>query len=507
MDMAITNATALHSESTGQSYVAFEGMNKIVHLFHRLWWVLPCLAIPLSAWVHTKADLSFPVPWVDELVFIWPAQALSETGSIQTDSMNSDRAIWWHPPGYQVVLAGLFKLAEPGVNAGRWLSWFLMTGAYVGLMGMVIRNPVRAGATVVLTVLYISHHVTIAANITRPEALVIFMAVSAFWLLQSQRPWAGISVLVLCTLCHPVGVLFLAGAGLIIFRLYRFRPPWPTRMEWYFLSVTSITGVITAIILIQHLSLIQHDLLYSAKFLHVTWAWRIDQLLLPRNLIPALLFAGLTLDAVIRSSRGLVLAMLGFIFWTLEILRPEMWYSIYSALAYGMFSIVLLERIDEIAANRKQASRTFISIAALMLVLGGCYFQALITDPRHYPYYMWWRHMTIRDSVSYHTERDVNQTVEALKKNAVSNQLCRVRFYPQGEGVLYTGKLPDGFIPYYPVFTDIEPDVLVFRLSRLAYPGFNESVMDQLKMLEIDENRPFHTRNDTEKWYIHRVSK
>ena len=461
--------------------------------------LLPVAVLAVSGWVHHVAGLTFPVPWDDEALFIYPAAAVAEANQLQTDSLNAERPVFYHSPGYPIALGLFFKLAPPGLVSARWFSWLLMALAYLACLGLVRRLDGRLHAEIVLSLFFLGGHTTIAGNVARPEALVLGLCLAGGWMLQERRPWTAASLLVLGCLVHPTAWILSAAAAGGYLREKGGRFPAPAKRDWPWLALAAGSFLALAGYVAVRGHWVWNDLQVGFGFLHQTWGQRLAALKSPWNAIPAAVVLALPF-ATFRMRRPLFsLALLAAALWFLPIYRPEMWYSVYAACAYALAAVVLVE----IAARHlPPAARRLGRLAVLGAVLAGALILGQVPDPRHYPYYFWWRHMTIRPQPAYVCAADVEAVAAALRAQPAAPGAGRVQFYPNGDGPLFLGRLPEPWIPYYPSFTDVPPDAIVFHRTRLAYPSFPPVLAAAMAARGVDPDRPLHVRDETEKWYV-----
>jgi hypothetical protein len=472
-------------------------MHKIAKVFHLL---LPISVIAISGWVHHLAGFTFPVPWDDEAVFIYPAAAVADSWQIQTDSLNRDRAVFWHPPGYPVAMGLFMKLAQTSLASARLFSWLLMAIAYLACMRMARSLASRTFAEIMLSLFYLGGPATIAGNIARPEALVLALSLAGFWMLLDNRPWTAASMLVLACLVHPAAWFLAAAAAVGYLREYGCH--WP-RLEksdipWVLLAFGCTAALASYLAL--NWSWVWNDLQVGIHFLPMTWAQRLRPLISLWRGIPALLVLSLPL-VTFRMRRPLFfLSLLAVALWFIPVYRPEMWYAVYTAFSYAIAAWILVE----IAARNLPVDMRRIGAPSVFaaLVLGG-FIIGHVPDPRHYPLYFWWWHMTIRDRPNYIDDSDYAAIATALDARSASPGDARVQFYPGGDGTLFLRRLPAPWIPYYPSFTDIPPTAIVIHQTRLAYPGHAPQISNTMQSAGINPENPIHARDETEKWFIY----
>ncbi len=459
---------------------------------------LPLAVLAVSGWVHHVAGLTFPVPWEDEAIFIYPAAAIAESNQLQTDSLNADRPVFYHSPGYSIALGLFFKMAGTGLVSARWFSWLLMALAYLACFGMLRRLDARNDAGIVLSLFFLGGHTTIAGNVARPEALVLGLSLAGSWML-AKRPWTGVSILTLGCLVHPAAWILSAAAAGGYLRNHGWRVPGPTRRDWPWLALAASCFLALAIYLGARREWLWNDLQVGFGFLRQTWGQRLAALGTPWTGIPAALVLALPVAAWRMRPPLFSLALLAAALWFLPVFRPEMWYSAYTAFAYALAAVVCVE----IAARHlPPLARRFGRPAVLGAVLFGAFVLGHVPDPRHYPFYFWWRHMTIRTQPDYFRETDVEAVAAALRARTAAPGAGRVQFYPAGDGTLFLERLPEPWLPFYPAFTDVPPAAIVFHESRLAYPAFPAMIAAGMEACGADPARPVLVRDETEKWHV-----
>ena len=469
---------------------------RFAHAFSRL---LPIAVLAVSGWVHHVAGLTFPVPWDDEAIFIYPAAAVAEANQLQTDSLNAERPVFYHSPGYPIALGLFFKLAQPGLVSARWFSWLLLALAYLACLGMVRRLDGRRHAEIVLSLFFLGGHTTIAGNIARPEALVLGLCLAGFGMRLAKRPWTAVSLLVLGCLVHPAAWILSAAAAGGYLREEGWRLPAPAKRDLPWLALAAVGFLALAVYVGARWRWVWNDLQVGFGFLQHTWGQRLAVLKSPWNALPAAVVLALPVATFRMRPPLFSLALLAAALWFLPIYRPEMWYSVYTAFAYALAAIILVE----IAARHlPPAARRFGQPIVLGAVVLGAFLLGHVPDPRHYPDYFWWRHMTIRPHPAYVDAADFEAVAAALRAQPVAPGAGRVQFYPNGDGALFLGRLPENWIPYYPSFTDVPPTAIVFHRTRLAYPSFPPLLAAALDARGVDPARPHRARDETEQWFV-----
>ena len=471
-------------------------MTRFPKIFSRL---LPIAVLAVSGWVHHVAGLTFPVPWDDEAIFVYPAAAVGESNQLQTDSLNAARPVFYHSPAYPIAMGLFFKIAPAGLPAGRWFSWLLLALAYLAGLGMVRRLDSRIFAEIVLSLFFLGAPTAIAGNVARPEALILGLCLAGYWMKLKQRFWAAAALLLLGCLVHPAAWFLAVAATVGHLREEGWRCPLPAKRDWPWLVLAAGCFLALAAYVGSRWHWVWSDLQVSFGFLHQTWGQRLATLKSPWTAIPAAVVLALPC-ATFRMRRPLFsLSTLATALWFLPVYRPEMWYSVYTTFAYALAAVVLVEIA---ACHLPGAVRRFGQPVVMGAVLLGAFILGYLPDPRHYPDYLWWRHMTIRPQPAYLCATDVEAVANALRAQPVAPGAGRVQFYPNGDGTLFLGRLPEPWIPYYPSFTDVSPTAIVFHQTRLAYPSFPPLIAAAMEAHGVDLARPVHVRDETEKWYV-----
>jgi hypothetical protein len=462
--------------------------------------VAAAITVLVSLWVHHLADFSFPVPWDDEAIFFFPAAAIAESGSIQSDSLNLERPVFYHPPGYPVALGLFLKLAPVSLDSARLFSWVLVMATYLCAIAVLSKFASWLFSLAATSAIFLSSHMTICGNIARPEALIIALAMAGFLALSRRRIWASMSFFCLASLIHPAAWIPTALALLAILREYRLKWPRPLRFEYLLASIAALCSLAMAAYLAWRWEWFWSDVQVSVNFLHQTWAQRLSNLATPRQLIPAMVALSLPF-LTIRSKWPLFpMALIGLGFWFLQFYRPEMWYFCFTALFYALSICTILELV---ASSKVAGVKRLGTPLALVVLLSASYFQGHVLDPRYYPLYLWWRHMTIRPNEKYITQADIHAVHQIFASQSPAREPGLVRFFPGGDGALFHNQLPSGWIPYFKAFSAVPPSAIVIHQSSMAYPGFNEKGSGLLDEYGVDLQTPAHARDGTGSWFVH----
>jgi hypothetical protein len=175
-------------------------------------------------------------PWNDEAMFADPALNLAEKGFMGTTVLESarvlphiDRYTYWIFPLNLITLAGWYKLAGFSLMSTRVLSmlWTFMALAEIYyLMRKWSANPATASLAVLITAF--EYNILTAAAFGRYEPMVAALGFGAYCaylgLREKHFGWAVFAsntLVMLCGMTHPNGLMFLF--GLVFLVLYHDR--------------------------------------------------------------------------------------------------------------------------------------------------------------------------------------------------------------------------------------------------------------------------------------------
>ena len=201
--------------------------------FNRCLWLLPLgVAAALVVAVRVLLPFRLPVPWPDETWFVAPAYALSRTGSFFDAGINPDRVAMWMPPGYEILLATVFRTVGYGFGVARGVSGAAAL-ASLGIIAALIHRLVppnrRLAASVVVLVAYASPNMLMSSNVARMDQVFGCVILAAAALAVADRFYWASSVVVAAAVIHPNAVYFIPP---MIFQfgylVRRRRLRWPT---------------------------------------------------------------------------------------------------------------------------------------------------------------------------------------------------------------------------------------------------------------------------------------
>lgn len=180
-----------------------------------------CILFLISGvlFVRLALGMEFPIPWNDETAFISQAFEFSRTGSFYVYGLNSERTVMWMPPGFMLLLAGVYKVFGYSFEVSRWVSCVLYLGA-AGVALLVLRISLhgwrRHLGMLLMLVAFLSPYALVTSNIARMEAFysLIFM-LSLFASLKRQYV-LGLALVLFGATVHFNAVYFLLPYAVLV---------------------------------------------------------------------------------------------------------------------------------------------------------------------------------------------------------------------------------------------------------------------------------------------------
>lgn len=301
-----------------------------------LWQGTPYLlafAILLSAalLVRLAMPFEFPIPWPDETLFISPAHAFSTDGTFFVDALNAERVVMWMPPGYMLLLAGVFDVFGYSFDTARWVStvcW--LAGVLLGLV--LIRQlelPRRylwwALAGTVLT--FLSPYLLANSNIARMEALYTALFLASLFAMVKGRPGVGLALVLASAVVHFNAVYMLLPYAVLVLWIIFSRQPLVLRAsELLALLLAFAVLAAYALMVAANLNGFIEDMTFQFRFKHSlgpTMGGATGWLKLGLTLLLAL---G-QLVGTRRFGKDVMLSLYGAAFMALALHGQSMWYD------------------------------------------------------------------------------------------------------------------------------------------------------------------------------------
>ncbi len=267
--------------------------------------------------VHPLLHFQFPPPWPDETSFISPAYAFAQNGSFFDPGMNPDRDVMWMPPGYMLILAGLFRIFGYSFGLARFASSLATAAALVVIARIAwttARDRFSSGAVVAAA--FLSPYVLINANIARMDAFVVLGGVLALAACLARRPNLAAAIVLCSGLIHFNAVYFVPPV-LAALWWHKARPAW---IDCAALAVACVLWGAYATYALNNWPGFLQDMGVQFAAKRVTeWRWP------PWFLVVAIVVAGLL--AFRRRGQPAFVAVFGCCFLVLAYVGRELWYD------------------------------------------------------------------------------------------------------------------------------------------------------------------------------------
>lgn len=183
--------------------------------------LMACAALVLAVVLFIRLSLGFefPIPWNDETAFIAQAFEFSRSGSFFVWGLNQERLVMWMPPGYMLLLAGVYKLFGYSFEISRWVSCLL----YLGVFGVAL-SLVRASlngwrrnlALGLMLLAFLSPYALAISNIARMEGLYSLIFFASLLAALRGKPALGLALVLLGATVHYNAVYFLLPYGVLV---------------------------------------------------------------------------------------------------------------------------------------------------------------------------------------------------------------------------------------------------------------------------------------------------
>ncbi|MDP3847591.1 MAG: hypothetical protein Q8R10_14325 [Pseudomonas sp.] len=344
--------------------------------FARLHWPMLACAMLVGAvvlFVRIGLSFEFPIPWNDETAFIAQAFEFSRSGSFFVYGLNSERVVMWMPPGYMLLLAGVYKVCGYSFEISRWVSTLLYLGSFG--VGLAIIRATLTGwrqmlALVLMLVAFLSPYSLAIANIARMEGL--YTLIFLFSLLAALRgKYAlGLALVLLGATVHYNAVYFLLPYGvLVLWKILRRETLSIGPGELLALVIAALALAGYGLFVIKHIDGFWQDMRFQfayklgAPVMGGREGWTLLGLVL---LIPCL-----QLMVHRRLGAEALLSLYGVAFIAMTLNGHNMWY--YFAYNFGFWLLLLGVLASSAAVARPMARGACLVIALLLLYQLGLY--------------------------------------------------------------------------------------------------------------------------------------
>lgn len=344
--------------------------------FVRLHWpLLVCVLLVASAvlFIRTVLGFEFPIPWNDETAFIAQAYEFSRTGSFYVYGLNSERVVMWMPPGYMLLLAGVYKVFGYSFEISRWVSTLLYLGCFgVGLA--IVRSTLTGWrqmlALALMLLAFLSPYSLAIANIARMEGLYTLIFLLSLLAALRGKYALGLALVLLGATVHYNAVYFLLPYGVLVWwKILRRETLTIGPGELLALVIAALALAGYGVFVIKHIDGFWQDMQFQFAYklgspvMGGREGWTLLGLLL---LIPCL-----QLIAHRRLGAEALLSLYGVAFIAMTLNGHNMWY--YFAYSFGFWLLLLGVLASSAAVARPMIRGVCLVIGLLLFYQLGLY--------------------------------------------------------------------------------------------------------------------------------------
>lgn len=335
------------------------------------YYVLAAVVTMVAALLTVRLGMGFefPIPWNDETAFISQAFEFSRTGSFFVYGLNSERVLMWMPPGYMLLLSGVFKVFGYSFELARWVSCCLYLGAFGVALG-ILRHLQFSGrwaiAAILLTLIaFLSPYSLAISNLARMEAMYTLVFLASLLAMLRGRYGLGLALVLLGALVHFNAVyLLLPYAALVAWKILRREDLLiaPGELLVLVLAMLALAGY--GVFAIKHIGGFLEDMKFQFSFklgspvMDGPWGW--------------MKFAGVLLVALVqlclrrRFAEDVILTLHAAAFLALALNGHNMWYSFAFVFAFWLLLLSLL--VTYISLGPRQGWRLATAMLAGLLL-------------------------------------------------------------------------------------------------------------------------------------------
>jgi len=334
------------------------------------------------------------------------------------------------------------------------------------------------------------------------EALLISFAILGFILLNEQSQLIGLALLAATPLLHPNGVYFLAAGALWV--LTSRRSIRLAEAEIVAFGVVILLWLSYGVYVFAHWDDFRSDMMFQLA--RKSELSRANTVLTLRNLAFFIVYAVLILRQLIRGASNAVL-FFGAACCVIMPIAPEMWYEIFSAIAFVIAAAAAAEELLSYLPDNRVCLITAQLVAFLCVVLLG-WSQDLLNRPSNYlrASLVWGCDFKTSGPGAYIRPRERSIVLDAIGNVVSSTTGRRVAFYPEGDALLFRPDRAESFVPFHPTFTNVKPDVAVFHFSKFLIPCWDEATRSTMKRWGIAPSDIVLSRDAANVWYVKRLT-
>lgn len=481
-----------------------------IRISSRTWLHIALVIFVVAASVYAHVTLGFvcPLPWPDESHFLWPAISFAEQGTFYSPELNPERTIYWMPPGYATVIAGLFTITGPSLVVARFFSLICVLLSFVFFLRILRRLDFSFLSSVLAGWFFLNAYFVACGNIARMEALLLLVALSAFALLFDRKTVFALGLLSLTPLIHPNGFYFLI-AAIAYATFYSWRTgtrPTLTKPAIVLLAIVVVCWIGYAVNCIAHWELVTGDLAF--QFARKSERSILGQTLTLDNLALLIMLVGALMLSFSGNRRRFSLLVLAIPCWAADVIGFEMWYRVFWMLAALIITILFVESVGEFIRTRLDLFHRYVRAVMVGLLIYGVvvwhYYRQNLESPAGYPFHMQFFEMSVPDGVPYLTADDKQKVRDIIFAEAAIRPIT-VQFFPRAEALFYLSLRSDRIRLSDPLFYKKSADLYILHESKHLAPRWQWFLANDMKEAGLDPKSRWNfivfERDDHERWY------
>jgi hypothetical protein len=179
---------------------------------HYFMLVCATLMVAVVLFIRIGMGFEFPIPWNDETAFTAQAFEFSRSGSFFVYGLNSERVVMWMPPGYMLLLAGVYKVFGYSFDVSRWVSCLLYLGSVgvgLALVQSCLQGWRRNIALLLMLLAFLSPYSLAIANVARMEGLYTLIFLLSLFAALRGKYTLGLALVLIGATVHYNAVYFL----------------------------------------------------------------------------------------------------------------------------------------------------------------------------------------------------------------------------------------------------------------------------------------------------------
>lgn len=336
-------------------------------------WTAALLVLLAALVVRVGMGFEFPIPWNDETAFTSQAFEFSRTGSFFVYGLNADRIVMWMPPGYMLLLAGIFKVFGYSFDLARWVSTLLYLGCFcvaLGILRSLRLDGWKAGIALLLTlVAFLSPYTLAMSNVARMEAFYALIFLASLWAMLRERPGLGLALVMLGAIVHFNAIYMLPPYALLVaWKILRREDLLIRPLELLMLVLAAVALLAYGLFAVKHIGAFADDMRFQFAYkmgspvMDGTSGW----------LKVGSLFLLALVQLLVRRDLGkdVMLTLYGAGFLALSLNGHNMWYSFALVFAIWLVLLGLLYSIRDLKGHRWVRGATALLALVLLYPLG-----------------------------------------------------------------------------------------------------------------------------------------